>query len=221
MTFRKGIVVAVHPRDHSVDILMADDGARLTGVQVMTGNGSTRTGLVDLPEIKKTGDKWDISADSGQELHAIVGFVGINPVVVGFLYPQVNQMTFDDPKLKLERHQSDVIHTIDGDGNMQWTHPSGWFLRVGTSPEKIDYSDRNFDKNLKTDRNNEKSQYVRLHMKDGTAVLTIEPNGKVILTTENDIEFTADGKITYSAGNDILIQSGTHITMLAPKIDLN
>jgi porphobilinogen synthase len=44
---KKGIVVAVHPEDHSVDVVLSD-GRRLTGVQVSTPNGSTRSGTSDM-----------------------------------------------------------------------------------------------------------------------------------------------------------------------------
>ena len=102
MSLRKGIVVEVHPEDHSVDIVMSDDASRLVGVQVITGNGSTRSGTSDLPEIPKRKDKWDISTPTGQDMHAIVGFFGRHPVVLGFIYPQVNQMLHKDPQLRID-----------------------------------------------------------------------------------------------------------------------
>lgn len=44
---RLGRVVAIHPEDNSVDIVMTDDGARLVGVQALSHAAGTRSGLVD------------------------------------------------------------------------------------------------------------------------------------------------------------------------------
>lgn len=245
MSLRKGIVVAVHPEDHSVDIVMADDGSRLVGVQVQTPNGSTRTGLVDLPALPERKDKWDVTEPSGQDLLAVVGYIGRNPVVTGFLYPQVNQMTHTDGKLRMDRHQSDVITTIDGEGNIQLAHPSGLFLKIGSAPEKTEHAGKNADANSAVDRNTSTTPYVRLHMAGGKAVLTIAPDGAVLLTTETtvdveakgdvtvktesdidlladgDISLQANGKINLLADDDILIQSGTHVVVNAPRVDIN
>lgn len=221
MSLRKGIVVAVHPDDHSVDLVMADDGSRLTGVQVMTGNGSTRTGTVDLPEIPERKDKWDVSQQTGQDMHAVVGFIGRNPVVTGFLYPQVNQLLSKDPKLRISRHQSDVISTIDGDGNIQLEHPSGLFLRIGSAPEKRDFAGKNADASSKVDRNTASKPYVRLSMPGGAAVLTIAPDGAVTLTTETTISATAKGNVTVKTEADMLLEATGSATLKAQKIILD
>lgn len=193
---RKGLVVEVHPEDHSVDVLMADNGERLIGVQVLTPNGSTRSGTVDLPEIPKRDNKWDVSKPTGQDMHALVGFVGRNPVVVGFIYPQINQMLHKDPKLKVSRHQSDVMTAIDGDGNIQLTHPSGTYIRIGESPDSVDLSGKNADASLKADRNTGRSVHVRIGMAGGSAVLTIAPSGAVSLTTKSTFDVDAQGAVT-------------------------
>ncbi len=218
---RKGIVVAVHPEDHSVDMVMADDGSRLVGVQVMTGNGSTRTGTVDLPEIPKRDDKWDISKPTGQDMHAVVGYVGGNPVVTGFLFPQINQMTSTDPKLRMTRHQSDVVSTIDGDGNIQLTHPSGLFVRIGGAPDKVDYAGKNADADMAVDRNTSTTPYVRVHMAGGKAVLTIAPDGAVSLTTDTTVDVEAKGNVTVKTEADALVEAAGTATVKAPHVILD
>lgn len=215
--FRKGIVVEVHPQDHSVDLVMADDGSRLIGVQVTTPNGSTRSGTVDLPEIPKRSDKWDVTTQTGQDMHALVGFVGRHPVVFGFLYPQVNQMTHDDPKLKVSRHQSDVVTTIDGDGNTQFAHPSGLFITIGASPDKIDYAGKNSDADSAVDRNTSTTPYVRLSMAGSKSVLTIEPSGKWVVTSEDEMDFHAKGNITVKTDGAALVQAATSVTIDTPE----
>lgn len=215
MSMRRGIVVEVHPEDHSVDLVMADDGSRLIGVQILTPNGSTRTGTVDLPEIPKRSDKWDITEQTGQDMLAVVGYVGGNPVVTGFLYPQVNQMTHTDPKLKMTRHQSDVIHTVDGDGNIQLAHPSGLYIRIGAEPDKTDYAGKNADEDSAVDRNTSTTPYVRLYMAGGKAVLTIAPDGAVSLTTETTVDVEAQGNISVTTHADASLSADGDITVTA------
>lgn len=211
---KRGIVVATHPGDHSVDVVLSD-GRRLAGVQVLTPNGSARSGTFDMPAMpEREGEaKWDVSQPHGQDQIALVEFVGEVPVVVGFLYPQVSQMTFDDPKIRVTRHQSDVVQIIDGDGNIDLIHPSGFAVRIGETPDHAAPAGKNVDGTLAIDRNTDRKPYIRLTMADGTAQLTIAPDGAVTLTTKAGIDIQAD--------SDIKITSGTSIAMKAPRIDLN
>jgi hypothetical protein len=215
--FRKGLVTAVHPEDHSVDLIMADDGSPMIGVQVLTPNGSTRSGTVDLPAIKATNPR-DVSKATDQDMHAIVGFVGRHPVVTGFLYPQVNQMLHTDPQLRMDRHQSDVITTVDGDGNIQLAHPSGLYLRIGGTPEKVDYAGKNADASLTVDRNTSTTPYVRLSMPGGKAVLTIAPDGAVSLTTETTIDVTAQGNINVTTHANAHVTAESMATVTTPHL---
>ena len=96
MALRKAIVVASYPKDHAVDLIMVDNWARFVGVQVATTSGSARTGTNKIPRVRGRGaDKWAISRQTEQEVMALVDFVGKIPVVTGFLFPQISQMTFD------------------------------------------------------------------------------------------------------------------------------
>lgn len=211
MTYRTGIVVAVHPDDYSVDLVMADDGSRLVGVQVMTPNGGTRSGMVDLPSVPDKPNKWDITQRTGQDMKAVVGFVGRNPVVTGFLYPQVNQMLLKDGKTMRYRHQSDVEMVIDGDGNIQVTHPSGTFFRIGENPDMDDMGGK-FADSSKSDRNTGKQVSVRLGMAGGKAVLTISPSGAVALTTDDAINVDAKGAVTVKAAKATIDAAETKCT---------
>lgn len=186
--FRKAIVVACHPEDNSVDLVMCDDGARLSGVPVMAHSASARSGSVDMPEMpNKTGeDKWNITKRHGQDMEALVAVMGRgNPIVVGFLYPQISQMTFKDAKRKFTRHQSDVYHTIDGDGNVELYHPSGAYVRIAESLDHEDLEKKNFDESLVLDRNKDKKVGMRVSLggvkidiKDG--VVTIDATKVVV-----------------------------------------
>lgn len=213
--FRKGIVVATHPEDYSVDLVMADDGSRLVGVQVMTQNGSARTGSIDLPAVPDSPDKWDITKRNGQDMEAIVGFVGRNPVVTGFIYPQVNQMTFDDPKRAISRHQSDVYTTIDGNGDMELFHPSGTYIRIAESAEHEDLGSKNSDKSLSADRNTGRRVHFHIGMAGGVATVDISPDGKVVVTAEQNVEVHTQQNAIVTAAIDATVKAGESVQVEA------
>lgn len=214
---KKGIVVATHPSDHSVDVLLSD-GRRLVGVQVMTPNGSARSGVFDMPAVpERGGDKWDISEPNGQDQIAIVDFVDGIPLVAGFLYPQISQMTFGDPKLRVTRHQSDVMTAIDSDGNVQITHPSGTYIRLGEQPDKVDLSAANSDESLAIDRNTDRRVHVRIGMADGVLELTMTPSGEVLLICDKNINFQTKENIRMEAGKSIQFMAPAGMTFATPN----
>ena len=201
---KRGIVVATHPEDHSVDVVLTD-GRRLVGVQVMTPNGSARTGTFDMPAVpeRKGGSKWDVSRKNGQDQIAIVDFVDGVPVVVGFLYPQQSQMTFKDPKMRFARHQSDVAWSIDGDGNIQLDHPSGTYIRIGESADRVDMGGGNADGSLAPDRNTGRKVNIRIGLAGGTLDLTMSP----------------DGGLTINAAQGVVIKS-PQVTLDTPLVSV-
>ncbi len=193
--FRQGIVVDTHPEDHSVDLVMMDDGSRLIGVQVTSQNGSTRSGSVDMPSVPEKKDKWDITQRSEQDQIALVGFVRGYPVVFGYLFPQVSQMTFADKKRRMDRHQSDVYTTVDGDGNMEIHHPSGAYIRIAENPDHEDLENKNYDESFKLDRNKSKRVSMRLAMGD-KASITISPDGDITIGGKSVNISSATGDVT-------------------------
>lgn len=213
---RIGIVVETHAGDHSVDLVMTDNGARLTGVQVMTPNGSRRTGSTNLPEIKPKGEKWDISQrNDHDDMIAVVDYVGRMPVVKGFLFPQVNQMLFDDPKVRFDRHQSDVYQSIDGDGNIELHHPSGAYIRIGETPDHVDLSSANTDKGLSIDRNTSRKVHLRVELAGQVARLTMDPTGNCTLELDKTFDLHAKEDIRMKADGDVSIEAGGAMSLKA------
>lgn len=190
MMLNKAIVVAVHPDDHSVDLVMVNTRARYTGIQVMSKNGSSRSGSIDLPEVPERADKWDISTNAESQVTALVDEVGYTPVVMGFIYPQISQMTHTDGRLKYDRHTSDVQTYTDGDGNMGILHPSGAhiLLAEGTTPRSFD--GQNVDKSSKIDRNTGKKVTLTVAMAGNVATLTMTPDGFCSLALNADLNVT-------------------------------
>lgn len=214
-------MVATHPEDHSVDLVMADDGSRLVGIQVMTPNGSTRTGTVDLPAVPEKKDKWDITQTTGQDMIAMVDMVGRTPVVTGFLYPQINQMLSKDPKRLVGRHQSDVSWGIDGNGNIQIDHPSGTYIRIGESADREETAGKNADANAKADRNTGSKVNVRVGLAGGAVVLTMTPDGAVSFTLKTDFSVEADGNIALKAKGGISLDADGDVTINGANVRLN
>ena len=208
MQLNKGIVAAVHPEDHTVDVVLAD-GRRITGVQVATPNGSTRTGTFDMPAVPEKGDKWDITKQTGQDQIALIGWAEGIPIVVGYLYPQISQMTWEDPKKRVSRHQSDVYSTTSGEADTERRHPSGTNVRVGQSPSSEDLGGKDFDEKFAVDRNTDKA--VHLHITVANA------GGGDVFTFNVD----PDGEVRMWAKGEIKIESEKRIRMYAPRIDHN
>ncbi|EDY2030044.1 hypothetical protein GTB64_004486 [Salmonella enterica] len=212
MALRKGIVVAVHPEDHSVDLIMVDNYARMAGVTVTTSSGSSRTGSIDLPDILPRKDKWDIREKTGQEVFALVDMVVRRPIVTGFIYPQISQMTHNDPKLKYNRHTSDVQTYTDGEGNMGLLHPSGAHITIGTVPDPKDFAGQNFDKSLKIDRNTDKKVYLRVALAGNVAVLTMTPEGECTLHLDKTLNIDCTTATIKASDSIVLDTPKTHIT---------
>lgn len=198
MNMRLGRVAAVHPGDHSVDLVMIDDGSRLAGVQVMTGSGTSNSGNFDLPtpSTPASGDKWSLTEQTDRDMMAVVGMVGPRPVVTGFLFPQVSQMLFKDPNMKVSRHASDVYTALDGSGNFEMAFPNGAFLRIATDPAHQDLSGKNVDGSWKASKNTGAELYFHLEQAGGKATVDISPTGAIKITTMETVEVEAVTSIT-------------------------
>lgn len=207
MGLRKAIVVATYPKDHACDLIMVDNYARFSGVQVLTASGSARTGSNRIPRVRDRGqDKWNISQQTGQEIMATVDFIGPSPVVTGFLFPQISQMTFEEEGLEYDRTDSDVIRYTDAEGNSGLLHPSGAYITMGTKPDRRDFAGANFDKNLTVDRNTETKPYFRIGMAGNVVELTFTPEGKVRLLAKDEI-YAECTQATIKASDGILLDT--------------
>lgn len=207
MALRKAIVVASYPKDHACDLIMVDNYARFAGVQVLTSSGSARTGSNKIPRVRDRGpDKWNISQQTGQEVMATVDFIGSSPVVTGFLYPQISQMTFEEDGLEFERSDSDVIRYTDAEGNTGLLHPSGAYITMGTKPDRRDFAGANFDKNLAVDRNTGTKPYFRIGMAGNVVELTFDPEGNAKLVCQKNVDVQCV-QATVKASDGILLDT--------------
>jgi hypothetical protein len=188
-----GSVVAVYPEGQSIDVLLSDDGTRLSNVQVMVPSGSSNTGLADLPDpgLPLDDTRWNFNANPSRTLRAVIAFYRGQPVCIGFLFPQVTQMTFKRKNFRVDRHASDVYSTVDDLGNTEFAHPSGVYLRVGAITAHEDLTRLDFDKKWAITRN---LTAVHVHLATpGGMSLDIDPAGNVVITAPS---LTVNGPTT-------------------------
>jgi len=214
-----GIVVACYPEGNAVDIILPDSGSRLSNVQVMF-LGSDSTGTVDLPDPGLPADdtRWLLTNNPARTIYGIVGSYKGHPVCLGFLLPQVNQMTFKQLNRRIVRHASDVYTTTDKSGNTELYHPSGTYLRIGTTPAHEDLTGLDFDALWKITKNTATAVYVHLTVANAgvvKATLEIDPSGNVALVNQGTLNATVTGNMTVTANqislNGVTIDSSGNV----------
>lgn len=184
-------VVAAHPESHTVDVTMMDSGLRLPGVKVMCPMAGTNIGWNDLPQpdVTTPTDRYATGATGTRDILAGVLFFGAVPVVVGFLFPEVSQLMFADPGRFVYRHGSDVYVTIDARGNTELAHPSGAYVRIGTTTAHEDLTGRDVDKAWKIARNT--GQSVHVHLAAGGCALDLAPDGNLTITCSGNVDINS------------------------------
>ncbi len=215
MALEKAVVVATHPEDHSVDLVLVRTARRMTGVQVSSSACSSRTGSVDLPAVPERANKWDLTQETGQDIIALVDWIGVTPIVMGFLYPQINQMLFADPLMRVSRHQSDVINYTDGHGNFGVLHPSGAYIQVSEGEEPPALAGANVDRSLAVDRNTGRQVNLRIMLAGQVVDMLLSKDGNVTVKLAGDLLWDAAGSMTFKAGGDIHLSADGDIRSVA------
>lgn len=201
---RKGIVVATHPEDHSVDLIMADDFSRLAGVQVMSMSGGIGAGTNDLfaPEEKSGNDKWDISKNKENPIAMVAFTSGGMPVVMGFQYPQIGQMTFKEKNLRVQRHMSDVYSTLNEKGDFEMAWPNGTFFRIGASQDHVDLAGQDVDGKWSISKNTGAALHARFVLGAGLVDLHMDPDGNIELSHQGNLTINTTGNATVNIGGN-------------------
>lgn len=226
MAIRYGVVVATHPEDHSVDLVMTDDYSRLAGVQVLTANGNGAYGRNDLycPDEQSGSAKWDITKAGSKNPVAAVDFSGIMPVVIGFRYPQVGQMTFAEKNLRVDRHASDVYSTLNAAGDFEMHWPNGTFVRVGASPDHADLSGKDVDGKWALEKNTGAASYLRVVLGNAGAVkfdLKVDPDGNVEMTHEGNLSVHTKGSATVNVDGTADVTVGGNTSLTTPMLTVD
>jgi hypothetical protein len=218
-------VARAYPGGHSVDLVMYDDNSPQTNVQVLSGAASTRSGFSGLvaPTAAPDGE-WGNQDSGDEDMIAVVGFLHGHPVVLGFLFPQVNQMTFTDENRLTFRSPSDVYVSIDKDGNTEVYHPSGTYFRIGETKEHEDLSAKDYDKNWSINRNTGKAVHVHLGVSNGGAKVAdvdIDPQGNITLEHIGAMDTTTGKHWETDVAEKTDWTSGGRVKIVAPLVVLD
>jgi hypothetical protein len=222
-------IVKSHSQSHAVDLVMMADGRRYSGVQVLASVAGGDVGSVDLPEPTVTDpNKPFESGNTGKrDMYAAVSFMGDIPMVMGFIHPQVSQTLFGDElgkNRKMYRHASDVSYTIDGQGNTELHHPSGTYIRIGTTPESEDLAGKDYDKIWEKNKNTDTKVHIALGVGNGgesKMSLSIDPDGNVTIATKGTVSIASKGDMTLASEGKMTLTAGGDFKVTAAKIDLN
>lgn len=223
-----GIVVAVYPEGNSIDVLMPKTGGRLTNVQCASHTGSSDTGVIDLPEIGLPVDesRWTlpIVAQASRYVRAIIDFIDGLPICMGFLLPQLTQMTFKRDNFRVHRHASDVYSTTNGNGDHEWYHPSGTYLRVGASPAHEDLTNQDVDQSWAIKQNKATAPYVNLTVANAgspVATIQVDPSGNVTVTHNGNLTVNTKGNADVTVEGTTTVTSTGAADLKAPTVKID
>lgn len=206
---KTGIVVAVYPEGNSIDVLIPKTGDRLSNVQCVCFTGSSDTGVMDLPEVGLPVDdmRWTLPviSQATRYIRAIIDVIEETPYCMGFLLPQLTQMTFKRDNFRVNRHASDWYETTNESGDHEWSHPSGTYLRFGASPAHEDLTGQDVDQSWKIAQNKASAPYVNLTVANAgsvVATLQFDPAGNVTLTHKGNLTVNTTGNLQATIGGN-------------------
>lgn len=228
-----GKVYTIKPEANMVDLLMFD-GSILENVQVMVPFSSSKCGAVGLPDPKYKKDMLKREDPLGEALPpeesdvvAVVAHLGgsiIRPIVIGFLFPEINEVLCnraqagnEDGTMFLWKHPSNVYFRVAKGKDLEEgktpeleiSHPSGLFIRIGVplddggSPAipilrgitNYDSSTRSFQKLNPESGEADPIPTVRLYHPSGTTIF-IDAEGSVTINVKKDVTTTIEGNVT-------------------------
>jgi hypothetical protein len=214
-----GKVVAIHPESNCVDVVLYRTGLRLPAVRVLGDMATGQTGVANLhvPDCK---DGFDSANTGKRDIVAAIAYYKEFPMVVGFMFPEVAECLFARNDFKVDRHASDVYSTIDADGNMETYHPSGTYLRIGTSPAHEDLTGKDYDAIWKIERNTQKAVHVHLVVANAGAVkatIDIDQNGNITISNAGNTQINTSGTLAAVIGGETSITT-PKVTMTTSEL---
>lgn len=207
-------VVAFHPSGRADIVCMDGDGARFGNVPVGLMSASTDTIFVDKPKPSEWPSEDASASTLDREVVAVVAFFVRCPVILCFLPPQLSECLFADDNLMLHRHASDFYWSVDGSGNLQWSHPSGAFVHFGEGEEYRDLTGKDQNKAWQANNNTDKQPnfIVKLGGKDApVAQLKLKSDGSMELALNSDFKLSSQGSGTMSFDGGLTITADTKI----------
>jgi hypothetical protein len=226
---------------HCHDIIFLDDFSRASGVQSIQTHTSNNAGTVDIHEVTSVEGAWSPALESeknqqNRDQIAVVGFLGVTPLIIGCLPTQISQLNFpdDDPKytnLHINRHDSDFVESTDRFANHTWRHPCYAYLTISSGGMVPDFTGEDVDKEWRITRNtnNNNVWIVAFTAEDiyKWARAEVIPHGSITLEVQfgskdgvigssvtlvkDTITANADKNIHEIAGEDITMDAGKNI----------
>lgn len=216
-------VVKWNSASNSVDVVLMEDNRRFSGVQILAKSAGGDFGSYGLGVPTEEG--YEAKTTRKRDVFAAVGFVGRQPVVMGFLFPQVTQMLFHkdaDPRyeeMSIERHPSDVYSQLDGEANFEWRHPSGAFIRIAEDPSHEDLGNKDYLERWKIENNTERQVHIHVSQADGKAWIDIDPDGNIVVNGPvllcQTPKMIIDGDVTVTGSLNVAGDIGSQADVLA------
>lgn len=206
-SLRRAQVSKYYPGANVADLVFLDDGYRCAKVPLLC-DASTNTGTQQVADPSAPTDEFFVSRPADRTLIAIVGYVGMSPVILGFLKPTSGETFFDEPDRFVKRVGSDVYVTVDGSGNMEVAHPNGTFIRIGESADHEDLTGKDFNKRWNIRRNKGKATHLKIGVSNGgveQASLHITPDGQVTIEANGDASINTQGNAVVNAAGNALV----------------
>lgn len=203
-------VVDVHPESNSVDVVMMRTGRRIPGCQVLSPSAGSTFGFSGLTMPEIVGEKYEAIRSGKQDIYALVAIIGFEPIVLGFMYPQVSQMLFEERDKAIDRHVSDVYKTINKDGDVEFYHPSGSFIRIAVDAEHEDLTGKDYDKKWAIDKNTDKLVDFKVHIANSNGV-----QSSVLMTKDGRLVIETVADITINGGANVTVNSAENVTVNA------
>lgn len=221
-----GRVTRIHPESCSVDVTILD-GGRYTNVPVMMPLASSNAGLMMLlaSDLAQDGEEESYARADGEyqaekrDVYAVLTFVRgerRSPLCIGFAYPEVTQMNFNNPDTgEADKLTNPAIFRIHGiyflikdDGTFEVRLKDGTTLISSATDTPTDLDGKDFDKVWKTDTPDD-PRFLNIQHPSGTE-LTVTPDGTVtvkVADAAEKIKFICENIFagTDEATNDKLI----------------
>lgn len=196
-------VIGVVPEEHAVTVILpslttlafrGEQGG--LKVSVMSRRAGNFVGEVNLPRV---GD-WGVVAFV-QGSHAL-------PVWLGSIYQTYAGLAVADAQERIDHHDSGVYSRITKDGDMEWSHPSGTYVRVGASTA---LSARTRRKKVEDASEAERVAYdipekpvpqIHVEHPSGTTI-TIDTDGNISIVGAQHVDAEVAGNINAQVGGNV------------------
>lgn len=204
-------IVASHPEANSVDVVVMRTAAVVSGVQVLCGMAGADHGSSGLMQpVEQAATKPSAAPiDPAQVQYGILGYAG-QPVLIGFLHPQVSQTLFTEKNRFMWRHPADVYATVRDNADLELSFPSGTFIRIGAAPAHEDLTGKDYDKKFKIARNLDSAPWLSVAIANAGAAphttLTIDPSGNVTFENAGNLSAYVHGNATLHVGGNTTAQ---------------